>query len=55
MEMRETNAELRATVYMLDKERETLELKLAALQSQLQAFTYVKTEEVGSTIHIIII
>lgn len=42
--MRETNAELRATVYMLDRERETLELKLAALQSQLQAYVYVKAE-----------
>ncbi|XP_065215987.1 colorectal mutant cancer protein-like isoform X2 [Planococcus citri] len=45
MEMRENNAELRATVYMLDRERETLELKIAALQSQLQAYVYVKTEE----------
>lgn len=45
MEVRETNAELRATVYMLDRERETLELKLAALQSQLQAYTYVQSEE----------
>lgn len=45
MEVRETNAELRATVYMLDRERETLELKVAALQSQLQAYTYVKSEE----------
>lgn len=43
--MRENNAELRATIYMLDKERETLELKIAALQSQLQAYVYVKTEE----------
>lgn len=43
--MRENNAELRATVYMLDRERETLELKIAALQSQLQAYVYVKTEE----------
>lgn len=43
--MRENNAELRATVYMVDRERETLELKVAALQSQLQAYVYVKTEE----------
>lgn len=43
--MRENNAELRATVYMLDRERETLDLKIAALQSQLQAYVYVKTEE----------
>lgn len=45
MEIKETNAELRATNYMLDRERETLELKLAALQSQLQAYLYVKVDE----------
>lgn len=45
MEIRETNAELRATVYMLDRERESLELKVAALQSQLQAFALVKSED----------
>ncbi|XKL68865.1 hypothetical protein PGB90_006634 [Kerria lacca] len=45
MEMRESNAELRATVYMLDRERETLELKVAALQSQLQVHMYVKSED----------
>lgn len=45
MEIRETNAELRATVYMLDRERESLELKVAALQSQLQAFALVKNED----------
>lgn len=44
MEIRESNAELRATVYMLDRERESLELKVAALQSQLQAFALVKSE-----------
>lgn len=43
--MRESNAELRATVYMLDRERETLELKVAALQSQLQVHMYVKSED----------
>ncbi|KAK7574449.1 hypothetical protein V9T40_011640 [Parthenolecanium corni] len=47
MEIRESNAELRATVYMLDRERESLELKVAALQSQLQAFALVKSENQG--------
>lgn len=36
--MREDKTELRARVYLLERERESLELKLATLQSQQQAY-----------------